>query len=89
MKLTFTPEQSAYLNHYINQLRLVAAKAQGADNILRTATKMKAKFAGAPTLVFLGGKERKLLAEMLAYRAGNIQQGDEAAIVAAILEVLK
>jgi hypothetical protein len=91
MQFTLNDEEAAYLAHYVAQLAGIAARTKGAEAQARTAQKMRYKFAGKPTKIYLGGKERSLICEMLSYRGENLPAtaSDEALLIKEIVELLK
>lgn len=70
MKFTFETTQLAYLNLVVSALADMPSAPLDAQKVLR---KMKYKFTPNASLVFLNGRERKLLDEVLVYRAGQLK----------------
>ena len=90
MKLYFPPEECKWLHSKITQLVSISRKREDSANIARLAAKMRYKFSGAPPVVFLTGKECRLLRDIAEYRLNSLETSpsEERDVVKAILEIL-
>jgi hypothetical protein len=92
MRIEFKPEELEWLDKAVTVAQKLTARDPSPESakVNRVVSKMKSKFAGAPHVVFLTGKERALLGELATMRAEALQgRGtDEAIAVRGILETL-
>lgn len=92
MKLRFTPPETEWLDTQISKLIALTHRdeSDAGNEMNRCARKMKYKFAGHPSLVFLGARERDLLSQIASVRLNTIgrQATPETEIVVGIARTL-
>ncbi len=88
MKLRFDTQAATWLHARITQLVTLAGSREDSRAVSRTASKMRYKFHGAPTIVWLNQKERTLLGELVNYTMENSPSPEERAIAGRAAKVL-
>jgi hypothetical protein len=74
VKLQFTQEELRWLEHYMAGLLTMAHRNQEKDGgeLMRLAAKVRHKIAPNAKTVYLGRKERALVARLASYRINNL-----------------
>lgn len=73
MRLHFGEQSLNWLDFYIKQLITVSSRTKGMESVERIARKMRYKFTGTPSVVFLTGKERALIRELAEHRWKTVE----------------